>query len=122
MDEQGNLERLTASDGAGADTLAALVRTVQAGAPRVLVYGCHGAFLGQVAARLAIDAIAAADRPLVVVTADEERASTIAQDVAFFLGPSARSDHPAAPPRVLHLQSVETSPYADLSPDRRAIM
>src|SRR5439155_26526998 len=32
------------------------------------------------------------------------------------------SEDPAAPPRVLHLPGVETSPYAELSPDRRAIM
>src|SRR5215831_2948184 len=121
MDEPGIATRLRPPSGVE-EALRELFRAIGAGAPRVAVFGCHGSFLGQVAARIATGAIAAADRPLVVVTADEERAVTVAQDVAFFLGPGARSDDPAAPPRVLHLPAVETSPYADLSPDRRAIM
>src|SRR5204863_4042653 len=61
-------------------------------------------------------------RPLVVVVPDEPRAITLARDIAFFLDGADHSEDPAAPPRVLHLPGVETSPYAELSPDRRAIM
>jgi len=121
MDEPGIATRLRPPSGVE-EALRELFRAIGAGAPRVAVFGCHGSFLGQVAARIATDALTAPALPLVVLTPDEERASILADDVAFFLGASARPDDPATPPPVLHLPAVETSPYADLSPDRRAIM
>jgi transcription-repair coupling factor (superfamily II helicase) len=58
------------------------------------------------------------------VTAEEERAQVLVDDVAFFLGTRGPqdADDPLRPPRVLQLPAIETSPYVDLSPDRRAIM
>src|SRR5215831_5275064 len=107
MDEPGILDRLR--DAAGEpqraeDALAGLVRAVAGGARAVKVFGCHGSFVAHVAARLSQSA-----RPLVLLTADDERAAALAQDVAFFLGPSAQaqSDDPLAAPRVLQLPAVE---------------
>jgi transcription-repair coupling factor (superfamily II helicase) len=120
MDEPGILDRLREAGGEpqrAQDALAALVRAVAGGAAQVKVFGCHGSFVAHVAAQLS-----AANRPLVLLTADDERAASLTQDVAFFLGPTAQSDDPLASPRVLQLPAIEHSPYTDLSPDRRAIM
>jgi transcription-repair coupling factor (superfamily II helicase) len=122
--------------GETAQALTALGAHVRAGTPRVRLHGCDGSFAACAAGRMAAELPPSA-RPLVVVTPDEPRAIALARDIAFFLaerpidsrGAGAaglegadRSDDPAAPPRVLHLPSVETSPYAELSPDRRAVM
>ncbi|HTM21224.1 MAG TPA: hypothetical protein VL172_11975, partial [Kofleriaceae bacterium] len=50
----------------------------------------------------------AAGRPVVVVTADDGAAQRIAHDIRFFLGGGDVHELPA----------VDTSPYADLTPDR----
>jgi transcription-repair coupling factor (superfamily II helicase) len=78
-------------------------------------------------ARLAAS-LGPARRPLLCLTAEEPQAEALARDLAFFLGtgpvtdPATGMDPAAAPPRVMLLPAVETSPYADLSPDRRAVM
>ena len=63
-------------------------------------------------------------RPLVAVTADETAAQALVRDLRFFLA-SARpgpENDPTAAPRVAHLPWLETAPWADVSPDRRAIV
>jgi transcription-repair coupling factor (superfamily II helicase) len=122
MDSPGILERIRAPRSGVDETLRDLVRAAAGGAPMVRVFGCHGAFLGRVAAQLA-GAQKVGEQPLVVIVAEEARAQEVAQDVGFFLT-SAAADKadPLAPPRVVQLPAVEISPYADLSPDRRAIL
>src|SRR5215470_11722698 len=101
--------------------LVALEAQIRARTPRLRLFGCQGSFAACVAARAAAE-LPAASRPLVVVVPEEPLAITLARDIAFFLDGAAHSDDPAAPPRVLHLPAVETSPYAELSPDRRSVM
>jgi transcription-repair coupling factor (superfamily II helicase) len=101
--------------------LEALAAHVRAGTPRVRVLGCGGSFAAAVVARAAA-ALPAGARPLVVAVPDEPTAITLARDIGFFLGGAPAGDDPAAPPPVLHLPAVETSPYAQVSPDRRAVL
>src|SRR6185312_10615604 len=63
-------------------------------------------------------------RPLVVVTADETTAQALVRDLRFFLPSQAAGpeNDPTAPSRVAHLPWLETAPWADVSPDRRAIV
>src|SRR5262245_23425016 len=115
MDEPGILDRLREAGGEpqrAEAALLALERSVAASAPQVRVFGCHGSFVAHVAAQLA-----ATNRPLVLLTADEDRAASLLQDVAFFLerrSPGSHpqlADDPLAPPRVLQLPAIEHSPY-----------
>ncbi len=103
--------------------LVELAERVRTGARRVAALGLQGPVLGAAVAEVA-GALKKEQRPLVVVVADETQALSVARDAAFFLpgGAGPATDDPAAPPRVLHLPGVETSPYAELSPDRAAIM
>src|SRR5687767_9811044 len=100
--------------------LDALAAHVRERTPRVRILGCESAFAACAVARIA-DALPKGARPLVVAVPDEPTAITLARDVGFYLGAAAATDDPAAAPRVLHLPAVESSPYAELSPDRRAI-
>jgi transcription-repair coupling factor (superfamily II helicase) len=84
---------------------------------RVRVYGAEGAFQALVVARLARQG----EKPLVVVTPTEAEAAQLSRDLSFFL-PPVHSDDPMQTPRVLHLPHLETAPWADVSPDRRAIL
>ena len=86
----------------------------------VIAHGLTRPCLALIAARLAQ---ADARGPVVVVTPDEAGARDIAQDLSFFLAPDARaSDDPLAPPAALHVPAIDTSPYAELSPDRLALV
>ncbi len=137
------------SDTAGAplrQVLADLSRLRDAGAQRIRLLGCEGPLQALVAAEIAAT-IPSSQRPLVVVARDGAAAQTIARDLEFFLPATAQQtrnpagvphlprrgspaepcrpnaiDDPAAPPRVMLLPELETSPWADVSPDRRAIL
>ncbi|MFH0900573.1 MAG: transcription-repair coupling factor, partial [Pseudomonadota bacterium] len=62
-------------------------------------------------------------RPLVVVTADDLQALRIIRDIGFFLGAGTQEGSDAgAGPTVLSFPPSDTSPYAELSPDRFAIL
>ncbi|MBI4512116.1 MAG: transcription-repair coupling factor [Deltaproteobacteria bacterium] len=110
-------------------SLSELASIVRDRVPRITVHGCDGALFATVIARVA-EEIPTKERPLVVVVPDETQAEGLVRDVRFFLGSShpvtesgeAHGDDPTTPPRVLHLPSGHASPYAELSPDRRAIM
>jgi transcription-repair coupling factor (superfamily II helicase) len=111
-----------------------------AGHGAVALEGCRGSYLALVLARLA--GAGAGVRPVFVLTATEEGARELARDLAFFLGREGAGDGgagrggeakgdagagranetPMDLPRVMHLPEVETSPYADISPDRAATM
>jgi transcription-repair coupling factor (superfamily II helicase) len=94
----------------------------------VIAHGLTRPCAALIAARL-VQADAAtplgAGGPVVVVTPDEASARNIAQDIGFFLPPEAHAragDDPLAPPAALHVPAIDTSPYAELSPDRLALV
>jgi transcription-repair coupling factor (superfamily II helicase) len=83
-------------------------------------FGATPPFCAYAAARLA-EAEAFA-RPLVVVVAGEAEARRIAGDLELFLPAPEAAGDPAAPPRALRVPCPDTSPYAEVSPDRMALM
>ncbi len=96
--------------------IAAKVKPLRAG--RVDVAGVRGSAGAAIAATLARETA----RPIVLVTADLDDARRIADDVAFLLRGGAEVDEETGEGDVLVLAASETSPYADVSPDRRAAM
>ncbi len=85
-----------------------------------VAYGLTPPFAARAAASLA--ARCAPGELLVVVVADEAAAQRMASDIEFFLPRAEQNDDPAAPPRVLQIPALDSSPYAELSPDRQALM
>jgi transcription-repair coupling factor (superfamily II helicase) len=79
----------------------------------VAAYGLSDAVAAYAVARLGA--------PLVVVTPDEGSAARLARDIEFFLAADAAGDEPAAAPPVLSIPAIDTSAYAELSPDRGAL-
>ena len=88
-------------------TVPEMLRAVAAG--RVTAYGMTPSFAALVCAQLATRG-----GPIVALTADEPAAARLADDLGFFL--------PDAGDRVLAVPAIDTSAYAELSPDRRALM
>jgi transcription-repair coupling factor (superfamily II helicase) len=117
MDER--LEQAAYSGVSAKEGLAEL-QSLSAREPLVRVYGCEGSFQALAIARLA-EALPRDLKPLVVVTPDDATAATRARDLQFFLHAHQQTDA-AAPPRVMTLPHLETTPWADVSPDRRAIL
>ena len=81
------------------------------------VQGCAGSML--------VAAVAAAKgRPVVLVTSDLDAARRAADDAAFFVrnAPDEATAEDTAQGDVLVLAANESSPYADVNPDRRAAM
>ncbi|HUH01483.1 MAG TPA: transcription-repair coupling factor [Kofleriaceae bacterium] len=85
----------------------------------VTAFGANGPLAPYVAARL-LSPGGTAPR-LVVVVPDPAAARRLATDLAFFL-PALAQDDPAAPPRALVVPAIDTSPYAELAPDRGELM
>jgi transcription-repair coupling factor (superfamily II helicase) len=81
------------------------------------VQGCAGALL-------AASVAAAKGKPVVLVTSDLDAARRAADDVAFFVRTAAdeATAEDTAQGDVLVLAANESSPYADVTPDRRAAM
>ncbi len=94
-----------------------LIAAAEAGVSAV--YGLTPSFAALVVARLR--GATPAGGTVVVVTPDEAAARHLASDLEFFL-PHLEVDDPAAPPRVLRVPGVDSSPYAELSPDRQSAM
>ncbi|MDB4969999.1 MAG: transcription-repair coupling factor [Myxococcales bacterium] len=91
------------------------------GAHRIVrVHNSVGAFQALLCARLA--SLPGHARPLVAVTADETAAQALTRDLRFFMQSIHAADDPTAASRVAHLPWLETTPWADISPDRRAIV
>ena len=109
------LSGLSAKEG-----LAAVERQLSRQAPIVRVHDTAGAFQSLLVARLA--ALPGHARPLVAVTADEPAAQALTRDLRFFMQSLHAVDDPLAASRVAHLPWLETAPWADVSPDRRAIL
>jgi transcription-repair coupling factor (superfamily II helicase) len=97
------------------------LRALLAGGRAVELYGAHGALGAGIAAGLAEPA-AAGEGPLLYVVADDETAETRVHDLGFFLPHPHATDDPLLPPPVLALPAPESSPYAELQPDRRATL
>ena len=90
-----------------------------AAAPRLDVAGVRGC-----ADALIVGALArAGGGPIVVVAEDIDAARALAKDVQFLLGRSESADEDMSEgDQVLVLATAETSPYADVNPDRRAAL
>jgi transcription-repair coupling factor (superfamily II helicase) len=85
---------------------------------RVDVSGVRGS-----AGAALVAALAAREPHVVVVTADLDEARRAAQDIGFFLqGETSEEAEDTGQGEVLLLAASETSPYADVNPDRRAAM
>lgn len=102
--------------------LAEVAAAARATPARVDVAGVRGCADAAVVAALARDDA----RPLVAVTEDLDAARRLAQDVRFLLGPTSADDDEEGgtddAADVLVLATAESSPYADVNPDRRAAM
>ncbi|HEY4395276.1 MAG TPA: transcription-repair coupling factor, partial [Polyangia bacterium] len=95
------------------------IRTLLAGIPAVELYGAAGSLGAALAAELA------GPSTLLYVVPDEETAEARVHDLGFFLStasPAAPSDDPLAPPTVLELPTPDSSPYAEVQPDRRTVL
>jgi transcription-repair coupling factor (superfamily II helicase) len=88
------------------------IRQLLRKARAVELYGAAGSLGAAIAGRLG------EGRTLLYVVADEETAEARAHDVGFFLPPPPASDDPLAPPTVLELPAPDSSPYAEMQPDR----
>ncbi|HVU50709.1 MAG TPA: transcription-repair coupling factor, partial [Polyangia bacterium] len=89
------------------------------GARVVELHGATGSLGAALAARLAARPGAG---PVVWVSADEDAAESRLDDLSFFLPPPPASEDPLAPPAALQLPAPDASPYAEMQPDRRALM
>jgi transcription-repair coupling factor (superfamily II helicase) len=96
---------------------ATILDALTAGQQVVVVQGAQGAQLALTLARLAY---LAPTRPLLVVTAEDEGAQTLADDAAFF--GVASDDAVADAPAVVVLPPAASSPYAEMAPDRGATL
>src|SRR3954451_13384729 len=82
----------------------------------VELYGASGSLGAALAANL-ID-----HSTLLYVVADEETAEARGHDLGFFLPAASAADDPLAPPTVLELPAPDSSPYAEMQPDRRTTL
>lgn len=99
--------------------LAEVERLFRARTPLVRVFGTEGGFQSLLISRIAA---AAEVKPLVVITPDDSSASNLVRDLKYFMHAHQTPDDPIGSPRVLELSHLETAPWADVSPDRRAIL
>src|SRR5689334_7541484 len=82
----------------------------------VQLHGLEGSLLPLVAAQLA--SAKGTRLPLVVVAKSGASAGALARDLQFFLPEPTGVDDPTRPPRVMLMPELETTPWADVSPDR----
>jgi len=82
------------------------------------IYGAPPTLGAAVAAHLARTRAA----PVLYVVADEDQSEPRRAALEFFLGRTPSDDDPLAPPLTMVLPAAETSPYAEVKPDRRTIM
>jgi transcription-repair coupling factor (superfamily II helicase) len=60
--------------------------------------------------------------PILYIVPDDDQVDARKAALTFFLGGTHGEDDPLAPPRVLELPAPESSPYAEVQPDRRTTM
>ena len=99
------------------------IRGYLGGARAVELYGASGSLGAALAANL-VDRLdgAGPGATLLYVVPDEETAEARAHDLGFFLPTPPASDDPLAPPAVLELPAPDSSPYAEMQPDRRTVL
>ena len=115
-----SLDHLTAPERRGAaQALRELTAHLAGGARVVELHGAGGSLGAALAARLAASGGAG---PVVWVAADEDAAESRLDDLSFFLPAPPASEDPLAPPAALLLPAPDSSPYAEMQPDRRALM
>src|SRR4051812_49352635 len=100
------------------DVVDAVARALESPARAVEVYGAVGALGPALAAELA----RAGSRPLLYLVPDDEDVESRLADLTFFLPDAGGGDDALAPPSALDLPAPESSPYAEMQPDRRTIM
>ncbi len=135
---------------ARATTFARAVEEIRAGlgrGPAVELYGANGSLGAAVAGALIASRLEAG--PLLYIVPDAETAEARAADLSFFLhgtprgsqtpreelargnpalphaishGGGLSDDDPLAPPSVLELPALDSSPYAEVQPDRRTTL
>jgi transcription-repair coupling factor (superfamily II helicase) len=115
-----SLDLLTPPEWRGArQALREIEAALGGGARAVELYGAAGSLGAAIAARLAARPDAG---PVLYVCADEDAAEARAGDLSFFLPAPPASDDPLAPPAALQLPAPDASPYAEMQPDRRALL
>jgi transcription-repair coupling factor (superfamily II helicase) len=87
-------------------------------ARRFEVYGATASLGAALAAHLA----GHAKGPIVYVLSDDDEVDARKAACEFFLGGRHEHEDPLAPPGVLDLPAAESSPYAEVQPDRRTTM
>ncbi|MCA9707212.1 MAG: transcription-repair coupling factor [Myxococcales bacterium] len=95
-----------------------LVAEALAHARPLRILGAQGALRGML---LAAAARADEASPVVFVARDDATARTVASDTAFFLGEATEAGRTALDDPILVVPEIDVSPYADLSPDPRAV-
>jgi transcription-repair coupling factor (superfamily II helicase) len=97
------------------------LRLLQApGRPRLArVVGADGALGAALAGQLA-----AGNRPasIVYLVSDDRLAEARVGDIGFFLPTRGSTDDPLTPPRVELFPALDSSPYAEVQPDRRTVL
>src|SRR5688572_20862310 len=115
---------LSESGQSARQSLAQLLAMHKRGVRRLRCMGAEGAFSGLIIARLA-ETLPASARPLIAVVPDEAEARALRRDIQMFAGGAADghdgSDPISAEP-VLGLPDLDTSPWADVSPERSAVL
>jgi transcription-repair coupling factor (superfamily II helicase) len=115
-----SLDHLTAPERRGAaQALRELEDHLARSARVVELHGAAGSLGAALAARLSARPGAG---PVVWVSADEDAAESRLDDLSFFLPAPHASEDPLAPPSALLLPAPDPSPYAEMQPDRRALM
>jgi transcription-repair coupling factor (superfamily II helicase) len=113
-----SLDHLASPERRGArQALREIEAQLAGGARAVELYGAGGSLAAALAARLGAGA-----GPVVYVCADEDAAEARLDDLSFFLPPPPASEDPLAPPAALQLPAPDPSPYAEMQPDRRALL
>jgi transcription-repair coupling factor (superfamily II helicase) len=109
-------------EGVSAARIRDLAARVPNGAGTLHVAGVHGCAGAALTAAIAL--AKAKGKPVVLVTSDLDAARRAADDVAFFVQGAAdeATAEDTAEGTVLVLAASESSPYADVNPDRRAAM
>src|SRR5579871_708842 len=119
-----DLDRLTSPARRGFAQALREIREQLGRARAVELYGAAGSLGAALAAKLDDRPGGEGGPPLLYVVADEETAEARLHDLGFFLSPSSArgGDDPLAPPAVLELPAPDGSPYAEMQPDRRAVL
>ena len=98
-----------------------IIQALAQGARRVVLPATPGSYLAFTVARLAYRA--AFPAPVVVLTASDERAATLAADLAFFLGSGGGEGAEAQElPEAMLLPAIDVTPYAESAPDRASLL